>query len=114
MKRKMKFITKITMVLLMVIGCLSYRSVFAEEGKLNFSIDSTVADSIEGDLVVDLYRIADIVWDGTNKEQTTYLLHTAEGSAFKDDLAMSVIQAKAINCRSGSFSKYCCRYCFWY
>lgn len=88
MKSRMKFITKAVLLLLVVTGCLSYRLILADDDKLRFSINSEVAESIEdesGPLVVDLYFIADIVWDGSNTEQTTYLLKTREGSKFKDD-----------------------------
>ena len=83
MKRKTKFIFDISMVLLMVIGCLSYRSVHADNDTVNFKIDSGIAGSIEGGLVVDLYYIADIEWDGSS-EQTTYRLKTEEDSPFKE------------------------------
>ncbi|MBR0420874.1 MAG: hypothetical protein IJI66_17055 [Erysipelotrichaceae bacterium] len=85
MKRKMDFIAKVALTLLMVVGCLSFKSIDAEGDKLKFTIDSSVASSIEGTLVIDLYRIADIVWDGSNTKQTTYVLKTTEETkAFKD------------------------------
>lgn len=87
--KKRKFITWIFLLLMVVTGCLSYKSVYAETGKAKFTITLEEGQAIEGDLVLDLYSIADIVWDGTGekdttgKKQTSYYLQTAEDSAFK-------------------------------
>lgn len=90
MKRR-KFITGIFLLLMVVTGSLSYKSVYADTGKAKFTITLEEGQAIEGDLVLDLYSIADIVWDGTGekdttgKKQTSYYLQTAEDSAFKAD-----------------------------
>ena len=63
--------------------------VYADQGKVKFTITLEEGQTIEGDLVLDLYRIADIVWDGTGekdtsgKKQTSYYLETAADSDFK-------------------------------
>ncbi len=102
MKRKMKFITKIIMVLLMVVGCLSYRSVFADDDKLKITVDTSVTEAIakegNGGLVVDLYKVADIIWDG-NPSKATYVLKTDADSPFKEfnDLDVGVKETGGIS-----------------
>lgn len=66
MIRKKKIITGVLLISLIVTGCLSFRSIFAEGPKLTFSFTPVSDKENISDLVVDLYEIADIEWDGTN------------------------------------------------
>ena len=66
MKRRKKIITGVLLISLIVTGCLSFRSIFAEGPKLTFSFTPVSDKENISDLVVDLYEIADIEWDGTN------------------------------------------------
>ena len=67
MKRRKKIITGALLISLIVTGCLSFRSIFAEGPLLTFSFTPVSEKENISDLVVDLYKIAeDIEWDGTN------------------------------------------------
>ena len=63
MKRRKKIITGVLLISLIVTGCLSFRSIFAEGPKLTFSFTPVSDKENISDLVVDLYEIADIEWD---------------------------------------------------
>ena len=79
MKGKFYFITRVVLITLIAVGCLSYRSVSADgdpiKYPIEFGVDTSVVTTIEGDLVYDLYKIAKIEWDGSTGEGgTTYKL----------------------------------------
>ena len=81
MKGKLNFITRVVLIALIAIGCLSYRSVSADGDPIEFGINPTVKTAIEtytqGSLVYDLYRIADIKWYGSI-DVTSYKLVAEE------------------------------------
>ncbi len=99
MKKQNKIISRIVLILLVIAGCLSNRSIFAENSSV--TISTGVDDVIEDKLQFDFYEIADIVWDGKANEdgtpkQTTFRLKVNEdlsaslvGSSF-DDLDVGV------------------------
>ncbi len=81
--KKTKFITGLILLLMLITGLSSGKIIYADTSKVKFSISLESGQSIEGGLVLDLYKVADIVWDGSNQTQTTYLLSTSDSSPFK-------------------------------
>ena len=82
MKRRKKIITGVLLISLIVTGCLSFRSIFAEGPLLTFSFTPVSEKENISDLVVDLYRIADIEWDGTNAK---YVIKSVTNDFKTDD-----------------------------
>ena len=62
MKREKKLIIRLLLVFVLISSCLSFKSVFAADPTVTFDFTPEEGDSID-DLVVDLYKIADIEWD---------------------------------------------------
>lgn len=81
--KKTKFITGLILLLMLITGLSSGKTIYADTSKVKFTISLESGQSIEGGLVLDLYKVADIVWDGSNQTQTTYLLSTTDTSPFK-------------------------------
>jgi len=80
MKRKKNIILTAMMFLLLICGCLSYKTIFAEGNSVTFTLSTEIPadDPLEDDLVFDLYFIAPIEWDGRgdgqNADSTKYYI----------------------------------------